>query len=196
MNQPLANLTFIAFDTETTGLNPAVCKLVELSGVKFRLQGEIISTFSQLINPETEIPEDLIKLHGITNEMVKNEPTIASVVPAFLNWIDDDQTILVAHNAPFDIGFLQAAISHLQQPMPKHKVIDTLTLARALVPQARNHKLQTLTEHFKIESTTYHRALADSYHVRGLLTMLIALIPDLDSLEMLYSRCRPLSFYV
>jgi DNA polymerase III epsilon subunit family exonuclease len=173
----LKNLVFVGFDTETTGLSPLASHLVELSGVKFQGNGSVISTFSQLIDPESQIPAEATAVHGITSKMVKGQPTYREAVPAFLEWLGND-VVLVAHNASFDLGFLEVAMARLRLPSPTHPVIDTLHLCRRLLPGAPNHQLKTLTEHLGLNAGGYHRALADSYHVKDLLVRVLPLIPE------------------
>ncbi len=170
--QKLCDLTFVAFDTETTGLNPVACRLVELSGVKFKGTGEEISTFSALINPEISIPPQVVAIHGICDEMVAREKTMAQVVPEFFSWAAPEHTVLLAHNASFDIGFLEVALCRLSRKVPGHIVVDTLSLARRLLSGCPNYQLKTLVEHLGIAADTYHRALADSFHVRDLFLQL------------------------
>jgi DNA polymerase III epsilon subunit family exonuclease len=165
----LEDMEFISFDVETTGLSPIVAKLVELSGVKFRLGDSNVSTFSSLINPESAIPAEVTAIHGITDEMVYDAPRISAVIPAFLEWIGSDNTVLVAHNAPFDLGFLRVAIAKLRLTVPGNWVIDTLPLARRVLVDAPNHRLKTLVEFLALEAGGYHRALADSHHVKNIL---------------------------
>ena len=172
----LTDMVFVAFDTETTGLSPVACRLVELCGVKFRLDGSELSTFQALIDPQVPIPEAATNVHGITDDMVKGQPGFEDVVPDFMRWataIEDkqpavgmNQTVLLAHNAPFDIGFLEVALGKLNLPTPDNLVVDTLPLSRQLVTGSFNHQLKTLVEHLRIAASTYHRALADSQHVR------------------------------
>src|SRR5262249_4594887 len=143
----LHDLQYVSFDVETTGLSPVVARLVEVSGVKFKLSGEIVSTFSSLIDPETPIPPEVSLIHGITDDMVADAPKSAEVIPAFVNWLNEANTVLVAHNAPFDVEFLQVAASRLRLDKPSHCVVDTLPLTRRLLPDAPNHQLKTLVEY-------------------------------------------------
>ena len=165
----LFDIEFVAFDTETTGLSPIVARLVELSGVKFKLGGAECHTFSSLINPECSIPPEVTNVHGITDEMVADAPVAAEVIPQFIEWIGSHETVLVAHNAPFDVSFLQTAMLKLGLEMPANIVVDTLPLARRLLKDAPNHRLQTLVEYLQLEADGYHRALADSHHVKNIL---------------------------
>jgi len=190
----LADLLFVGFDTETTGLSPLASRLIELSGVKFRSDGSVASTFSQLIDPESSIPQEATSVHGITDEMVRGQPTYHQVVPDFLDWLEDDNIVLVAHNASFDLGFLAVALARLRLAAPGYPVIDTLNLCRRLVPNAPNHQLKTLTEHLELEAGGYHRALADSFHVKDLLIRMLQLMPDCNSWNEISQSCGVLSF--
>jgi DNA polymerase III epsilon subunit family exonuclease len=169
----LEDIDFVAFDTETTGLSPVSSKLVEISGVKFKLGVEAAEVFSSLINPQCLIPREATRVHGITNDMVRTAPTMKDVVPQFFSWVNVRNTVLLAHNAPFDLGFLRTAANVLQCPVPDKYVIDTLRLSRRLIDDVPNHQLGTIVRHLGLPSGGYHRALADSYHVRNLLVSLV-----------------------
>ena len=175
---PVNEAEFVAFDTETTGLSPVIARLVELSGVKFRLGGEVVGTYSSLIDPEAEIPPEATAVHGITAEMVSGQPTSRQVLSEFIDWAgSSSKVVLAAHNAPFDLGFLEVGFCRADIEVPEFPVIDTLSLSRKLVPSSPNHQLQTLVEHLGFESGSFHRALADSHHVRNLLLKLLQLAP-------------------
>jgi DNA polymerase III epsilon subunit family exonuclease len=190
----LTSLEFVAFDTETTGLSPVAARLVELSGVKFRLDGSEVSTFSQLIDPESNIPADATAIHGITDQMVDGQPVVKVVIPQFLDWIGGCEVVLLAHNAPFDLGFLEIALARLKLCIPENPILDTLVLARALVPEAPNYQLRTLVEYLELESGGYHRALADSNHARHLLVKLMSMHPDIVTWGHLQEVADMLSF--
>lgn len=179
----LSDLDFIAFDVETTGLSAIACKLVELSAVRFRLSGGEMEIFSELINPECEIPPEVTRIHGITDEMVKDSPTNKDVIPKFLEFVGDKPCVLVAHNAPFDVGFLKVAVARLGIEVPALTVLDTLSLSRALVDGVIDYKLKTLAQHYEIVDGDYHRALADSHHVRHIFGKIMAANPDFTTLE-------------
>jgi len=179
----LSDLDFIAFDVETTGLSAIACKLVELSAVRFRLAGGDMEIFSELINPECEIPPEVTRIHGITDEMVKDSPTNKDVIPKFLEFIGEKPCVLVAHNAPFDVGFLKVAVARLGIEVPALTVLDTLSLSRALVDGVVDYKLKTLAQHYEIVDGDYHRALADSHHVRHIFGKIMAANPNFATLE-------------
>lgn len=181
----LSDLDFIAFDVETTGLSAIACKLVELSAVRFRLNGGEMEIFSELINPECEIPPEVTRIHGITDAMVKDALTNKEVIPLFLKFIGNKPCVLVAHNAPFDVGFLKVAVARLGIEVPPLTVLDTLNLSRALVDGVIDYKLKTLAQHFEVGDGDYHRALADSHHVRHIFGKIMAANPEFDTLESL-----------
>lgn len=179
----LRDLSFIAFDVETTGLSAIACKLVELSAVRFNLTGTEMEIFSTLIDPECQIPPEVTRVHGITDEMVKGAPMIREVVPNFLEFIGNGDSVLLAHNAPFDVGFLRVALAKLGIEVPAHRVLDTLPMARCLVQGVSDYKLKTLVEHYEIADGDYHRALADSHHVRHIFNRMMAANPGISCLE-------------
>ncbi len=186
LQKPVKELTFVAFDTETTGRHPMVSGLVEISGVKFRGTGELLEIRTQLINPGRQIPAEVIGVHGITDEMVASKPSFDEVVPPFVQWMkaqqggvcdDASMNVFLAHNALFDVSFLQVALSKLGVPLPPNPVLDTLKLSRKFVREAKNHRLQTLVEHLgRDDSMGYHRAEADSRHVMGLFLDIVSRI--------------------
>jgi DNA polymerase III epsilon subunit family exonuclease len=197
MDTPLSKLVFVAFDTETTGLNPETDKLVEIAAIKFLLNGKIISTYTKLINPQIAIPEKASSVHGITDDMVINEKPIDDVLPDFISWLNEKNDwldtnaspVILAHNAPFDLSFLRTAINTLNLVNIENHVICTLRLSYKLVNDSPNHQLRTLTEYFGIQSSSYHRALADSHHVVGLFTKLVEKLPTDSTLAHIAKLC-------
>lgn len=168
----LDSLTFVAFDVETTGLSPVANRLVELSGVKFTPRNGELETFSELINPESPIPEEVTGIHGIDDQMVRDKPTAKEVIPKFLEWIGFE-SVLMAHNAPFDLDFMRVNIAKLGLNCPSNYVIDTLVLSRECLPDAPRHQLKTVVEMLELPSGGYHRALADSVHVKEIFLSLV-----------------------
>jgi DNA polymerase-3 subunit epsilon len=169
----LSDVTFLALDTETTGLFPIVHRLVEVGAVRFRLDGRNLATFQQFIDPQMPIPDDAQQVHGITNQMVRGQPTIAHVLPRFIDFLGAADTILLAHNALFDLGFLAIALTRLGIAFPTHCLFDTLDLARGLYPAWPRHSLETVAAQLKIGNGAEHRALPDARLVKEVfLTML------------------------
>ncbi len=150
--------SFTVFDIETTGLSRFNDKITEIGAVKI-VDGEIIDTYQQLVNPEKLISEKITDLTGITNEMVSNQPKIDQVLPGFLDFAKD--TVLVAHNADFDIGFIYYNAKVLDLDF-KPIFMDTLWLARALNPDNKNHKLNTLAKQYGVSLLNHHRASDDA----------------------------------
>ncbi|UOR12696.1 PolC-type DNA polymerase III [Halobacillus amylolyticus] len=158
-DRDLESDTYVVFDVETTGLSAVYDKIIELAAVKVK-GGEIIDRFESFANPHHPLSQTTIDLTGITDDMVNDAPEIDDVLKDFHNWMAND--ILVAHNASFDMGFLNAGFQRIDYPKAPNPVIDTLELARFLVPELKNHRLNTLCKHFDIELTQHHRAIYDA----------------------------------
>lgn len=157
---------FCAFDTETTGLKCLDDYVIEIGAVKFNKDG-VISTFNQLVKPPVAVPEFISNLTGITNEQIAYCEPVSKVLPDFLRFIDN--TILVAHNAPFDMGFINSELNRSLLPPLNNKVIDTLPLSRWAYPQFAKeteekgqYKLQNLAKRFDIDVVSAHRACDDA----------------------------------
>ncbi|WP_017185268.1 PolC-type DNA polymerase III [Alkalibacillus haloalkaliphilus] len=155
----LEDATYIVFDVETTGLSATYDKIIELAAVKL-YQGEIVDRFERFANPHQKLSQTTIDLTGITDDMVKDAPEIEDVMRDFYEWCGSD--VLVAHNASFDIGFINAAYKRIDLPKVTNPVIDTLELARLLYPNLKNHRLNTLCKQLNIELTQHHRAIYDA----------------------------------
>ena len=160
----LAEVTFIVLDLETTGASPQQgCGITEIGAIAVR-GGEVLGEFSTFVNPQVPLPDYIINLTGITDEMLVDAPLISEVFPDFIKFIDRHEDIhLVAHNAPFDIGFLKAAATSLALEWPKYEVIDTVKLARRVIDRSEilNYKLGTLSQFFDTQALPNHRALDD-----------------------------------
>jgi DNA polymerase-3 subunit epsilon len=165
MQQPerLAELyetgVFTAFDTETTGLDSALERVVEIGAIRFDRRG-VISRFNVLIHPEKPMPPEVTKINGITDELLKGKPVSALVLPDFLAFIKE--STLVAHNAQFDVSFLNAELSRCRLPPLNNPLVDTLSLAKKTFPNVGKYALQFLAEYFGIESKNAHRAEDDA----------------------------------
>jgi DNA polymerase-3 subunit epsilon len=158
----LEDAVFIAFDTETTGLYPLASRLVEIGASRFNSAGERISVFEQLINPEMPIPPAAQAVNRITDEMVRYQPTVDRVMPAFIDFLDGLDNILVAHNAPFDLEFIGVDMLRLGLSLPGHMVFDTCLLAQAVLPGLASYRLESLSVLLGVASPQRHRALADA----------------------------------
>src|SRR3954447_100078 len=161
LGTPLADVTFVVVDLETTGGSPADAEITEVGAVKVR-GGVVLGEFQTLVNPGSPIPAFIAVLTGITDSMVAGSPRMATVLPAFLEFARG--SVLVAHNAGFDISFLRASAVATGHAWPPFRVLDTVHLARQVVTrdEARNHKLATLAHVFHSPVTPDHRALTDA----------------------------------
>ncbi|NIZ92536.1 DEDD exonuclease domain-containing protein [Kineococcus rubinsiae] len=161
LGRPLATTTFVVVDLETTGGSPSEAGITEIGAVKVR-GGEVLGEFQTLVRPPSAIPAFVQVLTGITNAMVASAPTVEAVVPSFLEFARG--AVLVAHNAPYDTGFLRAACARSQIAWPAPEVVDTVVLARHLVlpDEAPDRKLGTLARLFGASTTPDHRALSDA----------------------------------
>lgn len=161
LGTPLRDQLFVVVDLETTGGSPASSGITEIGAVKVR-GGEVLGEFQTLVNPGIAIPPFIAVLTGITNSMVASAPRIEAVLPAFLEFARG--SVLVAHNSPFDVGFLKAACVEHGQPWPGFDSLDTARLARRVLTrdEAPNCKLGTLAKLFRAAVTPCHRALADA----------------------------------
>lgn len=174
LGTPLQDVTFVVVDLETAGGRPGARGITEIGAVKVRA-GEVLGEFATLVDPGCAIPPQIQRLTGITTAMVHDAPRLESVLPAFFEFLGRD-AVLVAHNAPFDVGFLTAAARELGLEWPAPAVVDTVKLARALVPrgEVRNHRLGTLAAHLGANTTPDHRALSDARATVDVLHALLA----------------------
>ncbi|MGM0378514.1 MAG: PolC-type DNA polymerase III [Bacillota bacterium] len=149
---------FIIFDIETTGLNRIKDEITEIGAVKIRNK-QIIERFSTFVKPDKKIPQKIVELTRITNEMVENERPISEVLPEFLDFIGDRP--VVAHNAKFDISFIRReAINNDLEFDPV--ILDTLSLSRMLLKDIKRHRLKTVARHLKVDLEGHHRAINDA----------------------------------
>lgn len=160
MTNDISTLDFAAFDTETTGLRPHSEFLVEIAAVRFNLESGAKEYFQTLVNPGVPIPWQATNVHGITDAMVLSAPPLAAVLPSFYQFIEG--AIPVAHNAPFDLGFLSLHSLRLGITPPQVPVLDSCMFSRRVFTDQPSHKLQSLVEAFGISEGTFHRAQADA----------------------------------
>ncbi|HWQ30578.1 MAG TPA: PolC-type DNA polymerase III, partial [Negativicutes bacterium] len=165
---------FVVFDIETTGLSATKDRITEIGAVKIK-NGQVADRFSELINPEMPIPENIIKLTGITNAMVKDKETIREVLPRFLEFAGDCP--LIAHNAGFDTGFIRAKAGEMGIKV-ENTVIDTLQLSRILLPDLKRHKLNLVCEYLGISLENHHRAADDAEAAAGIMLKFIDIMKD------------------
>ena len=160
-NTPLSKAKYVAFDLETTGLSCKHNRIIEFGAVKVE-HGIVTSSLDILINPECVIPEKITSITDITNEMVKDQPTIEQAMPRILEFLSD--AILVTHNARFDVSFLQENLKRMGMPPLTNPIIDTLALSRYLFPEAGRHTLGALCRNMEVvyDEESAHRADYDA----------------------------------
>ncbi len=186
---------FVVVDLETTGTSPDGDAITEIGAVKVRA-GEVLGEFQTLVRPSGAIPPFIQVLTGITDAMVADAPRIEAALPAFLEFARG--AVLVAHNAPFDVGFLKAAAARHGIDWPRPGVVDTARLARRVLTrdEAPNCRLATLARLFRSTTQPVHRALADARATVDVLHGLLERVGNegvhsLDELETYSSRVSP-----
>jgi len=175
-SRELAETEFVVFDLETTGAKAPPCRITEIGAYRVR-NGEVMEKFDTLVNPEMPIPWFITNLTGISDEMVASAPVFADVAHDFLSFIGD--SILVAHNSGFDMRFLNSEIARVY---PDYRVgnpcLCTVQLSRKLLPDIVNHKLKTVAEHYNINLTNHHRAIADAFATAHIFVNLLTKLSD------------------
>ena len=183
MSTLLQETTFVVVDLETTGASPKKgAAITEIGAVKVK-GGEIIGEFKSFVNPLSPIPEYITAMTGINDLMLAHAPVIDEIFPTFLEFAgSQNESVLVAHNAPFDLSFLKGAAKELDYEWPKYKTLDTVTIARQLLTKedVRDCKLGTLAQFFGTKTEPNHRALDDA---KATTEILHGLFERLGSLE-------------
>lgn len=168
--QSLADAQYVVFDIETTGLSVSQNKIIELAGIKM-VNGQEVGRFETFVNPHEPIPYNIQQLTNITDDMVKDAPELEPMLKEFIAFIGD--AILVAHNARFDMGFMQEACRQYGLPPLTNPALDTLELARYLHPTMKNHRLNTMAGVYKVSLENHHRAIDDTIALGGILAGLL-----------------------
>ncbi|MDT3424555.1 DNA polymerase-3 subunit alpha (Gram-positive type) [Paenibacillus forsythiae] len=178
----LKTATYVVFDIETTGLSITRNNITELAAVKMQ-GGQEIDRYTTFVNPHEKIPYHIQQLTNITDDMVKDAPDLEPVLHDFVEFARD--SVLVAHNARFDMGFIQASLAKFGLPLLPNPSLDTLELARLLHPNMKNHRLNTLADKYKVLLESHHRAVDDTVALGGILNGLLADAEKLKGLTML-----------
>ena len=173
----LLHQEYVVFDTETTGFYVGSDQMIEIGAVKIK-DGEILDRFDEFIDPKRPLPQKIVDLTCITDEMLAGHDSEEEVTKRFLEWTGD--LPMVAHNAKFDIGFISAACGKYDLGEFKNTVLDTMSMARMLHPEWPNHKLTTLVRRYKIEwdEDAHHRA---DYDAEGTAHAFHKMCEELDS---------------
>ncbi|MFW7380976.1 MAG: PolC-type DNA polymerase III [Oligoflexus sp.] len=154
---PVRSGRLVIFDFETTGLDTRRDQIIEI-GALLTENGKIVDEFSSLVNPGQSLTDTIVKITGITDEMLADKPCIEQVLPDFLKFMEG--SILVAHNAEFDMAFLRAAAERLGYQLD-WPCFCTLKLARQLLPDLESKNLDTLAKHFGLSFEARHRSIGD-----------------------------------
>lgn len=175
-SRSLKELEFVVVDVEATGAKTPPNRLIELGAYRIR-DNRIVDKFLTLVNPEIPIPRFVMQLTGITNDMVRQAPLFADVAPRWLDFVGD--SVLVAHNAPFDTNFLNHEISRVY---PGHRIANphlcTVRLSRRAFPYLSNHRLDTVASHFSIPIVSRHRAGCDALATAEIFLLLLARLEE------------------
>jgi DNA polymerase III subunit epsilon len=159
INRSVYDYPIVAFDTETSGAFPLESEIIELGAVKWQ-QGQVVDKFQILLKPSRPLTADNIRIHGITNEMVANAANMKDEILKFCQFINS--SVLLAHHAPFDLGFLTIEIEKAGLQLPQNLHLCTSLISRGLLTTT-NHKLQTLIKELGLEGGEAHRAYDDAY---------------------------------
>lgn len=151
---------FCAIDTETTGLKPAEERIIEIGAIKFNKSG-VIDKFSTLVNPTVLIPHFCQELTGITNQMVFRQKEFSEIAQSLLDFLGET-SVIIAHNAQFDLRFINAELERMNHAPLANKAIDTLRFSRWAFPENEHWTLQFLANQLKIEVESAHRAFDDA----------------------------------
>jgi DNA polymerase III epsilon subunit family exonuclease len=185
----LSDVAFTVVDLETTGATPGFSRITEIGAVRIE-GGEIVGTFSELVDPRVPIPALITGITGITREMVEGAPTIDEVLPRFVEF--SAGSVLVAHNARFDLAFLDYELGILTRETFPRPALDTLRLARRLMPHTRC-SLGVLADRLSLPTTPRHRALPDAMATGELLLVLLSRLQEqnVTTLEEVARICEP-----
>ena len=175
--------TYVVFDLETTGFSPIKDKIIEIGAVKVE-RGKITERFSTFVNPKVPIPFQITQLTSITDQMVMDAPDIETVLPKFLAFVGD--AVLVAHNASFDVGFIEQNCRY-QDMIPDFTSVDTVAMARILLPTLSKFKLNVVANALHISLENHHRAVDDAGATAEIFVKFVEMLRDrnVDSLRKL-----------
>ena len=172
--------SYVVFDLETTGLSAAKNKIIEIGAVKV-IGGEVVDRFSTFVNPQVPIPFRIISLTGITDAMVKDAPVIEDILPSFIKFCEG--TVLVAHNAAFDTGFINENCQRLGIEF-EYTSVDTMGVSRVMFPEAKKHTLDVLCKKLGVVLDNHHRAVDDAEATAGIFLKMIKRLKEMDILTL------------
>ena len=182
-DRKLSETTFAVLDLETSGGSPRLgAGITEIGVVKVK-GGEVLGTFQSFVDPGHALPYFITELTGITDQMLVSAPFIDEILPSLFEFLGSaEETVVVAHNSPFDLSFLKAASIAHEMPWPEYVTVDTARLARAVLERDEviNCKLSTLSQFFGATTLPNHRALDDALATVDVLHGLIERLAGFD----------------
>lgn len=187
IGENISNMRFVAWDTETTGASPGNDHLVEIAAIAFDEEFEH-RRFESLVKPPVSISHEVTRIHGITDEMVRQAPDASLALERFFEFLgwSGSPRILLAHNAAFDVGMVYGELRRMQSTsvrniakgFPPEVVLDTCMLAKALLPDLPQHRVESLARHFGLEFGRLHRALEDVRVLQKIFMNLLGIAAD------------------
>lgn len=184
--------TYTVIDIETTGLDSRFCEIIELSALRYS-NGSLIDSFTTLVKPTEPIDDFITELTGITNDLVSDAPAISDAIKNFYNFVGSD--ILVGYNVHFDINFIYDVLQNTHGLDFTNSFVDVMRFAKKLLPDLKNHKLETVADHYKVSSPA-HRSYADceacNACYQALLSDAIAQYGDFETFKASYSNHKQL----
>ncbi len=175
-NQYVEDTKFIGLDIETTGLSPYHDNIIEVAVTVQNSKGEELDSFETLINPQREISDKITEITSITEDMLQGAPLIAKVLPELFSYLQSG--VVVAHNAPFDMGFIVSEAKRCGYAVPDMCILDTLTMSRVIFSEYRRHGLQHLATELQLPQDSAHRALSDARLCMRLFSRMMGRIED------------------
>ena len=157
--KPVSEALIVALDFETTGLYPETDRIIEIGAVK-AFGGRIISEYNYLVDPGIIVPSDASRISGITTDMVRGQATFADLAEELTSFLAD--AVIIAHNLPFDLGFLTSELARIDRSRPDYLALDSCVLARKTLPGMGSYALSSLAQALGLETGTSHRALDDA----------------------------------
>jgi DNA polymerase III epsilon subunit family exonuclease len=190
----LADMTYVVLDTETTGLHPMMHRLVEIGAIRFRLDGRTLATFQALIDPHSPMPPGRPAGARHHRPDGPKKPTVAQVIPQFVEFLGDSDTTLSAQHVPFDLSFLAMALTRLGIAYPLHTLFDTLDMARRLYPTWPSYSLEHVATQLKVANRAEHRALSDARLAKDIFLAMLKDILSVNTITDVMRVSQPVTF--
>jgi DNA polymerase-3 subunit epsilon len=196
---PVSGISFVAFDFETTGLDPVADSITEIGAVRFTLS-RAQAEFSTLVDPGIPIPDLITRITGISNAMVQGQPVVQEALKSFLDFVCEsaavsEEVVLVAHHAPFDAGFLSEKLRALGLPLPPNLILDTRLMAKRLLEKLPGYRLDRICSALGITVPVFHRALPDAGACREIFCAMARRLPDFENIVLTQLSEKAISLF-